>query len=175
MPDLGFNTDEYTGNFTSQAIPNGRYKVVIGSSEKVATRSGNGSMLKLTLTVVEGEYAGSRVFVNLNLWHTTSQAAVRIAREEMTAISHACCVSKPTCSEQLHNIPFFADVVCEKSSRDPDRMVNRVTAYYSIRQQSAAQAPAPAMDTAPYKRSGTGAPTGGWGAPQTAMTGDEPF
>ena len=159
MPELDFNTQDYKGEFKSQTIPAGRYKLVIADSQRKPTRAGTGAYLALTLEVIDGEYSGARVWVNLNLWNP-SEAAVRIAREEFTAISKACNVPAPNCSEQLHNIPFFADVTAKP---EPDgRVRNGVDAYYSISRQGAAPKAGPATpDVAPYKRPASGQT--GWG------------
>jgi len=159
MPELDFNTQDYKGDFKSSAIPEGRYKLVISDSQRKATKSGTGAYLALTLEVVEGEYSSARIWVNLNLWNP-SEAAVRIAREEFTAIAKACGVPAPRCSEELHNIPFFADVAAKQ---EPDgRVRNSVNAYYSIAKTAAAPRPAQgAPDVAPYKRPASGQT--GWG------------
>lgn len=159
MPELDFNTQDYKGEFKSNAIPEGRYKLVISDSQRKQTKSGTGAYLALTLEVVEGEYNGARIWVNLNLWNP-SEAAVRIAREEFTAVAKACGVPAPRCSEELHNIPFFADVAA-KTEAD-GRVRNSVNAYYSIARNGAAPKPAQgAPDVAPYKRPASGQT--GWG------------
>lgn len=154
MPELDFNTTDFSGNFTMQVVPNGRYKVVIVSSDRKQNNKGTGSFLKLVFEIIECDLKGSQLFNNLNLWNCNA-TAVKIAREEFTAICLAVNVQNPGCSEQLYNIPMFIDVVCEKRNDGSDKMQNRITAYYSIG-QAVAQAPQPTNDVAPYKRSGTG-------------------
>lgn len=157
MPELDFDTQNYKGEFKIQAIPAGRYKMVIADSQRKNAKSGNGALMVLTLEVVEGDCKGAKVWVNLNLWNT-SERAVRIAREELTAIAHAVNIPSPRCTEEMHDIPFFADVEQEQDANS-GTIRNRVTAYYSIRRrpQDTAQAPAPgASDIPPYRRSATG-------------------
>ena len=172
MPELDFDAQNYKGEFKLQAIPAGRYKVVIADSQRRPVKSGNGALMLMTLEVIEGEYKGAKVWVNLNLWHT-SEAAVRIAREELTAIAHAVNIPSPKCTEEMHDIPFFVDVEQEQD-RISGNIRNRVTAYYSIarRQASPTQAPAPAAsDIPPYRRSATGQ---GWGQ-QTPQRPPAPY
>lgn len=63
--DLG-NTVAKTG---FSALPAGWYKVKITGSVVDALKSGNGSLLKLTLEVIEGEQAGESMWHRFNLWH----------------------------------------------------------------------------------------------------------
>lgn len=160
--DSDFDAGQVDPNFNFSAIPNGTYKAVITASERKDARSGNGAMLKMTFEIIEGEYRGSKVFTNLNLWNANSTAK-SIAQKELSAICRAVGNLRPGDSAELHNTPLYITVVCEKRQDRPDEMSNRIKEYASISQ---ARQPAPTsnFDQAPYKRGPGTSPGGGaWG------------
>ena len=91
-------------------IPEGDYEVAIVKSQNKPTKSGTGSYLELQCQVVSGEYAKRVVWARLNL-KNPNNAAVEMAKRELSAICHATGVLKPRCKEDLHNIPVIVRVV----------------------------------------------------------------
>lgn len=93
-------------------IPVGDYRAVITESEIKETKNGDGQYLKLRVEVIEGEYQGRLIFVNLNLWNKNPKA-VEIANRELVTIVAA--VNRPGAqnSEELHNIPMLIKVGIE--------------------------------------------------------------
>lgn len=120
MANLGGTFDasqvEPAGDFTP--VPPGDYKVQIISSEMVATKTGNGHMLKLELEIVDGDQAGRKLYDRLNLDNPNSQA-VEIAQRTLSAICHAVGRMSVQDSEELHMLPMVAVVKV-----DPPRNVN---------------------------------------------------
>lgn len=112
MANLGGTFDatqvEPQGEYTP--IPAGEYKVQIITSEMVATKSGDGQMLKLELEIMEGDQAGRKIFDRLNL-DNPNATAVEIAQRTLSAICHAVGQLSVQDSEDLHFKPMIAVVV----------------------------------------------------------------
>lgn len=90
-------------------LPPGKYLAQIVASEMRATKDGHGQYLYLEVDVLDGKYAGRKLFDRLNLVNANPDA-VQIAQRTLSSICRA--VGKPQVSnsEQLHLIPLIADV-----------------------------------------------------------------
>lgn len=112
MANLGGTFDatqvEPQGEYTP--IPAGEYKVQIITSEMVATKAGDGQMLKLELEIMDGAQAGRKIFDRLNL-DNPNATAVEIAQRQLSAICHAVGVLSVQDSEELHFKPMIAVIV----------------------------------------------------------------
>ncbi len=148
----GFNANQVEPKVTFEAIPAGKYIAAITDSETKPTKSGNGSYLQLTFTVLEGEYSGRLVWARLCLDHPNQQT-VKIARSELSAICRAVGVMTPNDSVEMHNIPLSITVKC-KRREDTGDIVNEVRGY-AKRETANGSNPAPAEappTTAPWAR-----------------------
>lgn len=105
----GFNANEVEPNKPMDLLPPGKYRVVISDSESKQTKAGDGSYLMLTLTVIEGEHEGRKLFDRLNL-DNPNPTAVEIAKRTLSAICRAVGVMTPQASSDLHDIPLIAAV-----------------------------------------------------------------
>ncbi len=115
------------------------------------TKSGNGSYLQLTFTILEGEYKNRIVWARLNL-NNANATAVKIARAELSAICHAVGVMQPKDSVELHNIPLLITVKVKKRA-DNDELTNEIKGYESKSVAAGQPAQAPVADnTPPWKR-----------------------
>lgn len=92
-----------------EIIPAGEYPAIITESDYVPTKSGNGMILKLTWTIIDGEYKGRKVFENLNLANQNPQA-VQIAKAAFNSILFAVGLQGVQDSAQLHNKPVLIKV-----------------------------------------------------------------
>jgi len=90
-------------------IPKGDYDAVITTSERKATKAGDGHLLKLTFQILNGEYQNRLLWVNLNLWNKSEQA-VSIAKKDFEAIKRAVGVVNPKDSAELHGKPLKISV-----------------------------------------------------------------
>ena len=170
MARLGETFDATTiePNKPLEALPPGRYAVQIVTSEMRPTKDGMGQYLWLELDVLEGEYAGRKLFDRLNLVNS-NPTTVEIAQRTLSAICHAVGKMQVDYSEQLHLIPLIADVKVQppKNGYDASNTL-RYLPLDSGQQQPAAIAPktrhvaghaaaAPASaaksGTAPWRRS----------------------
>lgn len=111
MANLGqqFDASQVAPSTGYDVIPKGEYVMRITDSDVVSNSAQTGNVLKLTLEVVSGEYAGRKVFDQLNL-SNPNEMAVKISRERLSAYCHATGVIQLQDSQQLHGIPFVAKV-----------------------------------------------------------------
>lgn len=114
-------------------LPSGEYPVHIVGSEMRATKSGTGHYIEFTLEVLDGEYAGRKLFDRLNI-DNPNQQAVAIARRVLAQICHAVGVLQLQDTEQLHHRPMVAIVQVEPG-RDGYGPRNVVRGYKRVQQQ----------------------------------------
>jgi len=126
MSTLNFNAAEVEPSTGFDAIPAGKYQVIINESEMKPTKTGNGQYLWLEFEVTTGEYKGRKLWTRLNL-ENPNPDAVRMARADLSAICHAVNVMNPHDSVELHNLPLTITVRCKKT---PDEeIVNEIKGY----------------------------------------------
>ena len=114
-------------------LPEGEYVAMITDSEWKDTKSGNGKYLCITFEVVDDEYKGRKVFINLNL-DNPNETAVKIAQQELNSICRAVNVVNPSDSAQVHGIPLCIGVKLEKSkNKEGKEFVNNVIKSYRSR------------------------------------------
>ncbi len=133
MAALNFNANEHKPQVGFQPIPAGDYLAAIVESNTKPTKSGSGEMLVLKFQVCDGEHKGRHLFVNLNL-KNSSQAAVKMAQAELSAICRAVKVMTPNDSVEFHNIPMFVTVGVR---RDKDGNAQNEIKGYKARGEAA--------------------------------------
>lgn len=112
MADLGvmFDANTVEPMQSLEPVPAGDYTLIVDSSERVSTKAGDGELLKTSLTIVDGEYKGRKIFFNFNLWNK-NQTAKEIAWRQFSGLCRACGKYQPVGdSAALHDIPFRAKV-----------------------------------------------------------------
>ena len=149
----GFNATEVEPTTSFEPLPAGKYLVAVTESEMKPTKSGSGSYLQLTFTILEGEYKNRVLWARLNL-NNPNATAVKIARSELSAICHAVGVMQPRDSVDLHNLPLVITVKLKKRD-DTGELTNEIKGY--ARKDAAGangqQPQAPVADnTPPWKR-----------------------
>jgi hypothetical protein len=149
----GFNATEVEPTTSFEPLPAGKYIAAITESEMKPTKSGSGSYLQLTFTILEGEYKNRVLWARLNL-NNPNATAVKIARSELSAICHAVGVMQPRDSVDLHNLPLVITVKLKKRD-DTGELTNEIKGY--ARKDAAGangqQPQAPVADnTPPWKR-----------------------
>ena len=147
----GFNATEVDPATTFEPLPAGKYLAAITESEMKPTKSGSGSYLQLTFTVLDGEYKNRILWARLNL-NNPNATAVKIARSELSAICHAVGVMQPKDSVELHNMPLVITVKLKKRE-DTGELTNEVKAYAKKGAAAGQPQQAPVADsTPPWKR-----------------------
>jgi len=104
-----FDASSVEPSSSYDVLPPGKYLSQIVASEMRATKDGMGQYLYLEVDVIEGQYAGRRLFDRLNLINANAEA-VKIAQQTLSSICRAVGKLQVSNSEQLHLIPLIADV-----------------------------------------------------------------
>lgn len=156
--NMDFSNDVPFTDFA--ALPEGEYTAMITAVEQKDTKAGDGSYLNIELTVLEGEYAGRKVWDVLNLWNKNAKA-VEMARRTMRSITEAAGTSpKVTDTDELLDKPMVIRLAVEQQDGYKDR--NRVMSYKS----AGGEVAAPAAPKAAAKPAAGGKPA--WMAPKKA-------
>ena len=121
--------------------PAGKYLSQIVSSEMRPTKDGRGQYLFLELDILEGPFAGRKLFDRLNLVNDNPDT-VDIATRTLSSICRATGQMQVKDSEQLHLIPLIADV----RVRPPKGQYGESNSIRYL-PRNAAAAPAPATRT----------------------------
>ena len=137
MAALNFNAAAIQPQQSFDALPPGRYEVIITDSEMKETKAGTGEYLMLTFEVVgDTKHTGRKLWTRLNLVNKNA-TAIQIAERELSAICHCVGILSPSDSEELHNAPLVVDVVQELNPSS-GQMTNRIKGYSQV-----ASTPAP--------------------------------
>ncbi len=129
MVQFNYNTGEVKPSSTYEVLPSDWYIAQIVASEAKTPRSGQGQMLNVTFEIIDGDHRGRKIWNNYCIIHPNAKTQ-EIARSNLAALSHACGVPQPGCSEQLHHIPVKIKVKVKKDKND--EWANEVTGYASI-------------------------------------------
>lgn len=111
------------------ALPAGWYKVAVVESESKPTSTGDGEYLKLVFEVLEGKYAGRKIFQNLCTTHS-NPITVRIAMANLKKLDQACGTHAQD-STEFHNIPVMVRLAVSIRSDTGDEQ-NDVKAYKTV-------------------------------------------
>lgn len=116
MASLGsFNPQDHS---TEQAdystLPLGIYELEVTASDVVPTKAGNGTILKLTYSVIRPEaHSGRLIFGNMNI-ENANATAQEIGQRELSMLCRATGLTSISDSQELHLISFTAKVGLEK-------------------------------------------------------------
>lgn len=126
-PDTGFDT-----------VPAGWYNVAIDDSELKPTKpkigeTQQGAYLQLRFNILDGQYAGRKLFTRLNV-KNSNQQTVEIAYKQLSAICHAVGVMQVQDSQQLHGLPLKVKVKIRKGNDEYEDQ-NEIIAYRNVNEQ----------------------------------------
>ena len=145
----GFNASEIESTSNFEPLPAGKYLAVISDSEMKSTKSGSGSYLQLTFTVIEGEYKNRVLWARLNL-NNPNATAVKIARSELSAVCRAVGVMQPRDSAELHNLPLTIGIKLKK--RDDSGELTNVVVSYAKKEDAQGKPVQAVTNTPPWRR-----------------------
>lgn len=135
MPTINFTLDEILplteADSKYQPIPDGEYTCVIIDSEVKPTKAGTGHYLQLVFEVLEGNYAGRKLFERLNIDNPNNKA-VAIARRKVSELCSCVGITgelKET--EDLHNVPVKVSVVVE-DAKNGYGATNKIVGYLNV-------------------------------------------
>jgi hypothetical protein len=147
----GFDASQVEPSASFDPIPAGKYLAAITESEMKATKTGAGSYLQMTFTVLDGEYKNRMLWARLNL-NNPNATAVKIARSELSALCRAIGVLQPRDSVELHNIPLLITVKLKKRE-DTGELTNEIKGFEPKASAAGQPQQAPvASNTPPWKR-----------------------
>jgi len=173
MAQLNFDASQVEPNAPIEVLPPGDYIVQIVGSEMKSTKDETGQMLWLEYDIIDGEFAGRKMWDRLNLVNKNSQA-VEIAQRTLSAICRAVGKMAVSDSEELHFKPLIASVKVRPAGPDKSgthrEAQNEVKGYKPVGggvqaapvraaapqaarpAQAAVAAAAPAVATPPWKQ-----------------------
>ena len=108
-------------------IPTGSYLMHIVKTEFKKTKAGTGHYLSTHFKVLDGEYTGRMVFLNLNL-DSPNPVAVEIANKEANSISAACGWTDVEDSDEWLQVPLVVTVGIEPATSQYAAQ-NKITGY----------------------------------------------
>ena len=122
MADLGktFNAAEFDTEQRPEysELPNGIYALEVEASEVAPTKSGTGTILKATMSVLEpADLKGRKLFSTYNLENSNPQAQ-EIGQKQFASLCRAIGLNSVTDSEQLHFRTFTVKIGLGKPSKD---------------------------------------------------------
>ena len=143
----GFDATHVDPTVDFEHVPAGRYTAEITDSDMRDNNKGTGEYLWLEFAILDGPYAGRKLWAQLNLVNPSTQA-VEIAQRELSAICHATGKLRVHDSIELHGIPLMINV---KTRNNPEYgPQNIIRGYKAIGGNGRGQTvPAPATLPAP--------------------------
>jgi hypothetical protein len=105
MAQLNFDATQVAPDMGFDPLPAGWYNCIMEKSELKPTKGGDGTYLECVFNVVDGQYAGRKLFARINLRNPNPQAQ-EIGFKQLSAIAHAVGVLHVQNSEQLHGRPL---------------------------------------------------------------------
>jgi len=143
----GFDASQVEPTASFDPIPAGKYLAAITESEMKPVKSGNGSYLQMTFTVLDGEYKNRVLWARLNL-NNPNATAVKIAKSELSALCRAVGVMQPRDSVELHNIPLLITVKLKKRE-DTGELTNEIKGFEPKAAAASQPQQAPQTSTTP--------------------------
>lgn len=158
MAQLNFDATQVAPAVGLDPVPAGWYNCIMEKSEMKPTKDGAGAYLECQYNIVDGQYAGRKLFDRLNLRNSNPQAQ-EIAFKTLSAIAHAVGVLHVADSQQLHNIPLKVRAKVRPADGQYEAS-NDVTGYKNINEGNNGAAPG-----APGAPGGFTPPAGGYAPP----------
>jgi hypothetical protein len=129
MASLSFDASTVAPQASSGPVPAGTYLAQCIDSDVQPLKSGNGTGLKLTFEIIDGQYKGRRIWENLNIQHS-SEDTQRIAQSQLSALCHAVNVIKLQDTAALHHKPVTIKVVV-REAKGEYQASNNIKGYES--------------------------------------------
>lgn len=117
-------------------LPAGNYVAQITDTEIVDLKSGNGTALKMTVTVLQEGYNGRKIFCRLNIRHTNPKAQ-EIAQQQLRELCEAIGLARLSDTTELHNKPFIARVKIRKDDTGQYEPQNEISGFRPLGSTSA--------------------------------------
>ena len=129
MASINFDASTVAPQASSGPVPAGTYLAQCVDSDVQPLKSGNGTGLKLTIEIIDGQYKGRRIWENLNIQHSNEDTQ-RIAQSQLSALCHAVNVIKLQDTAALHHKPVTIKVVV-REAKGEYQASNNIKGYES--------------------------------------------
>jgi hypothetical protein len=133
MAQFSFDTNnapKRENNF--ELMPAGFYTAQVTESEIIALKSGQGQALKLTFEVLQEGYRNRKVWARLNIRHSGSPEAERIANEQLRELCESVGVVRMADTVELHNKPVQIRVKIREDKTGQYEPQNEVIGYKPV-------------------------------------------
>jgi len=130
MASINFDASTVAPQASSGPVPAGTYLAQCVDSDVQPLKSGNGTGLKLTFEIIDGQYKGRRIWENLNIQHSNDDTQ-RIAQSQLSALCHAVNVIKLQDTAALHHKPVTIKVVV-REAKGEYQASNNIKGYESV-------------------------------------------
>lgn len=134
MVQLNFDANQVEPDAGMDVVPAGWYNVAVDETEMKPTKSGDGAYLKFRFNILDGQYHGRKLFINLNLRNPNPQT-VEIAQRQLSAICHATGVLNLQDTQQLYGIPMKVKVSVRKDPTGAYEDQNDIKSFKNINEQ----------------------------------------
>jgi len=130
LAQLIFDATNVAPQASFQPLPAGVYTTAIVDSDVKPTQKG-GTQAVFTLQVVDGPFAGRKVFARINV-RNPSPEAERIGQSQLSALQHACGVLQMQDTSQLHGKVVRARITVRKDETGQYGDSNEVKAFEAV-------------------------------------------
>ena len=133
MAQINFNTESAPKRDNNyELLPAGWYVAQVTESDIVPLKSGMGQALKLTFEVLSDGYRNRKVWARLNIQHSGSPEAERIANEQLRELCESVGIVRMNDTVELHNKPVQIRVKVRKSNDSQYEDQNEVNAFKPV-------------------------------------------
>lgn len=130
MAQFNFDTNNAPKRESNyELLPAGFYTAQVTESEIVPLASGLGQALKLTFEVLQDGYRNRKVWARLNIQHSGSPEAERIANEQLRELCESVGVVRMSDTVELHNKPVQIRVKIREDKSGKYEPQNDVIGY----------------------------------------------
>lgn len=147
MATLNFDARTVAPSTGFETVPAGWYNVIVDESEMKPTKTGDGAYLKVRYSILDGQFAGRKIFGNINLQNPSAQAQ-EIGLKQLSALAHAVGVLLVQDSQQLHNLPLKVKVKIRKDKDGQYDDQNEIQQWKGINE--VVEGASPAAGAAPF-------------------------
>ena len=153
MPILNFDATQFEPSSYPDPLPPGKYLVEVTDSDLRPTKRGDGELLELEFTVMNGEFKGRKVWDRFCMEHPNQQT-VEIARLSLATLSHAVGLPFIKDSIELYHRPVIARVKCKRSESDGE-IYNEIKGYEKPKSHAGLQQPSDSINRSALPHSPT--------------------
>lgn len=130
MAQFSFDTNDVEKRESNyELLPAGWYTAQVVESEIVPLKSGNGKALKLTFEVLQDGYLNRKVWMRLNVRHSTSPKAEQIAQQQLRELCESVGIVRLQDTTELHNKPVAIKVKIRKDDTGQYEDQNEVNGF----------------------------------------------